>query len=73
MKEIKAVVQLEHQVTVPSVGIQGLGATSLNLEDLKNIDASNLTNGSVLVYKTDTNKWTATTILELQVIDGGTY
>jgi hypothetical protein len=73
MKEIKAVVQLERQITVPSVGIQGLGATTVNLEDLKNIDASNLTNGSVLVYNSSTRKWVASTILELQVIDGGTY
>lgn len=30
-------------------------------------------NGSVLVYKTSTNKWTATTVLDAQDITGGHY
>ena len=30
-------------------------------------------NGSVLVYNTATNKWTATTLLESQEISGGQY
>jgi len=30
-------------------------------------------NGSVLVYKTNTNKWTATRTLDLQVMEGGEF
>lgn len=30
-------------------------------------------NGSVLVYKTSTQKWTATTVLDAQDITGGHY
>ena len=30
-------------------------------------------NGSVLVYKTTTNKWTSTTILDAQDVTGGQY
>lgn len=30
-------------------------------------------NGSVLVYKTTTNKWTATTVLDAQDVTGGQY
>lgn len=30
-------------------------------------------NGSVLVYKTATNRWTATTILDAQDVTGGHY
>jgi hypothetical protein len=30
-------------------------------------------NGSVLVYKTTTSKWTATTVLDAQDVTGGQY
>ena len=30
-------------------------------------------NGSVLVYKTTTNKWTSTTTLEAQNVEGGEF
>lgn len=30
-------------------------------------------NGSVLVYKTTTNKWTSTTVLDAQDVTGGQY
>jgi hypothetical protein len=30
-------------------------------------------NGSVLVYKTNTNKWTATRTLDLQIMEGGEF
>jgi len=30
-------------------------------------------NGSVLVYRTTTNKWTSTTILDAQDVTGGQY
>jgi hypothetical protein len=37
------------------------------------IDNSNLQEGSVLVYKTETNKWTSTLNLEDQVMNGGFF
>lgn len=43
------------------------------LEDVGNIDSSGLGNGSVLVYKTATNKWVATTTLDLQNMEGGEF
>jgi hypothetical protein len=44
------------------------------LEDVGDIDVSGgKVDGSVLVYKTTTNKWTATRVLEAQDITGGQY
>lgn len=44
-----------------------------NLEDFSDIDVSNLENGSVLVYKTFTERWTATRNLNQQIVDGGEF
>lgn len=43
------------------------------IEDIGNVDASTLVNGSVLVYKTTTSKWTATTHLDAQDVDAGEF
>jgi hypothetical protein len=46
---------------------------SFNLSGLPDVDVTNITQGSVLVYETSTNKWTATLDLEEQNINGGSY
>jgi hypothetical protein len=56
-----AVSQLYNPVTVP------------RLEDIGNIDASSVINGSVLVYKTHTGRWTSTTTLDAQNMEGGEF
>ena len=48
------------------------------VESLSNIADVDVTtegksNGSVLVYKTTTNKWTSTTVLDAQDVTGGQY
>jgi hypothetical protein len=48
------------------------------VERLENVGDVDVTtngkiNGSVLVYKTTTNKWTATTVLDAQDVTGGQY
>ena len=43
------------------------------LDEFQNVDTENLKNGSVLVYKTTTESWTATTNLVQQNIDGGEF
>jgi hypothetical protein len=71
-----AVVKSQSDIKVPSVGIQGpAGPTSeaLQLDQLFNVDASSKTNGSVLVYKTNTSKWTSTTTLDAQNMEGGEF
>ena len=60
-------------ITVDTVGIQGLSGTSGGVSDLLDVDASNLQEGSILVYKTATNKWTSTLNLEDQYMNGGFF
>ena len=73
MNEIIAVVEIETTTTVDSVGIQGASASDLNLGQLADVDASDLKDGSVLVYKSNTKKWTSTTALDAQNLEGGYY
>lgn len=58
---------------VPAVGIQGIAGVSVPLEDMQNVDATNLQDGSLLVYNTTTSKWTATTQLNAQDMDAGEF
>jgi len=44
-----------------------------SLSAIGNVDTTTLNNGAVLVYKTTTNKWTSTTILDSQDVTGGQY
>jgi hypothetical protein len=41
--------------------------------ELKDIDLSQLGSGSMLVYNTTTNKWTATNLLEQQTVECGQF
>lgn len=73
MNEIIAVVEYDENISVPQVGIQGLSASNAKLEQIQNVDASDLNEGSVLVYRVVTNKWTSTTTLDAQNMEGGHY
>jgi hypothetical protein len=44
-----------------------------SMASIADVDTTNLTNGSVLVYKTATNKWTSTLNLEDQYMNGGFF
>jgi hypothetical protein len=44
-----------------------------SMASIADVDTTNLTNGSVLVYKTATNKWTSTLDLEDQYMNGGFF
>lgn len=56
---------------VVSVGVQGPpGADIYNSNDF---DMTDLKDGSVLVYKETTNKWTSTTTLDAQNMEGGEF
>ena len=57
---------------VVSVGVQGpSGPAQINTAN--DVDISNLTNGSLLVYSTQVEKWTATQLLENQTMECGQY
>lgn len=73
MNEIIAVVEYDDNISVPQIGIQGLSASNAKLEQIQNVDASDLNEGSVLVYRVVTNKWTSTTTLDAQNMEGGHY
>lgn len=66
-------VSYDNSTTVSTVGIQGLSAADAGIAQLGDVDASNLVNGSVLVYKTTTSKWTSTTTLDAQNMEGGEF
>lgn len=59
----------------PQVIIAGMigpqGVTTL--EGLQNIDISNIQNGSLLIYNVSTQKWTASNLLEQQIVESGQY
>ena len=71
--DIYVTVQSEDSTTITTVGETGLTGASGVLSDITDIDTTAKTNGSVLVYKATTAKWTATTILENQDMEGGYY
>ena len=70
---INASIDVQSIPTVSAVGIQGLSATQTGLAGIADVDALNPNNGSILVYKTITNKWTASTTLDAQNMEGGEF
>jgi hypothetical protein len=64
---------IEHKQ--PQVIIAGMigpqGVTTI--EGLQNIDISNIQNGSLLIYNVSTQKWTASNLLEQQIVESGQY
>ena len=73
MSEIIAVVEYEENITVPAVGIQGVSASDMSITNMSDVDATTLEDGSVLVYKTNTSKWTSTRLLDKQFLEGGEF
>lgn len=62
------------------LGIQGpegpQGASALanfHISQALDVDVSNLTDGSLLIYSTDSDKWVANTNLDSQAMDCGEY
>jgi hypothetical protein len=70
---INASIDVVSTPTVSAVGIQGMSATQTGLAGISDVDALSPNNGSVLVYKTTTSKWTATTTLDSQNMEGGEF
>jgi hypothetical protein len=66
--------------TLSDGGLPMLSSTTLNnpvtlesVSDIGNVDTTTLNNGAVLVYRTTTNKWTSTTTLDAQNMEGGEF
>lgn len=71
---MKVKVNTQGTSQVVSVGIQGpSGESQFHLNNAQDIDVTAITDGSLLVYKADTSKWTATKTLQQQDVEGGQY
>lgn len=83
MADTIAIVSPDEALSVAvSEGVITLASSTVSnpavVESITNIADVDMTtngkvNGSVLVYKASTNKWTATTILDAQDVTGGQY
>jgi hypothetical protein len=71
MAEITATIQ-DTSFVLASTNIAN-PATVNSISDIGNVDTNSLNNGAVLVYKTTTNKWTSTTTLDAQNMEGGEF
>jgi len=82
--EIIAVVQDPTQSTITTTDDSGsttiITSTTLSnptsvdtISSIGNVDTTNLENGAVLVYKIATSKWTSTTALDSQNMEGGEF
>lgn len=76
------VVATEHSVDTVVVGSKisntvvvgtGIAAIPQKLVHNQDVDVSNLQDGSVLVYSTNSLKWTATNLLDKQIIEAGQF
>jgi hypothetical protein len=61
--------------TITTIGIQGASGAVVPISENVQVDivSEGLNNGSILVYKTNTSKWTSTKTLDLQVVDSGEF
>ena len=83
MADTIAIVQPDEALQVAvSEGVLTLASSSLanpavveSISGIADVDiaTNGKVNGSVLVYKASTNKWTATTVLDAQDVTGGQY
>lgn len=54
-------------------GIMGPPGASGSLNAMADVDTTNLTTGSLLVYNTGVQRWQSTTTLEDQFLNGGAF
>ena len=82
MADIIAVVESDEALTVAvSEGTYVLNTTTNlanpavveSISNIADVDTTTKLNGSVLVFKTTTNKWTSTTTLDAQNMEGGEF
>jgi ABC-type transporter Mla maintaining outer membrane lipid asymmetry ATPase subunit MlaF len=74
MSDILATVESgNNNIAVSVVGIQGPSGQATTVSSISDVDAVAPDNGSVLVFKSNTSKWTATRLLDLQVMEGGEF
>jgi hypothetical protein len=62
-----------YQANTNSFIMESIGESINSISLIGNVDTTTLVNGSVLVYKSSTQKWVSTTTLEEQNLEGGHY
>jgi hypothetical protein len=67
----QTVVEVNATTTIVTGMMGPPGSTSIS--GMADTDVSNLTAGSLLVYNTQTAKWTSTTLLNQQYVDCGQF
>lgn len=75
MSEITAIVSDPYGEGNNGISVMA-SSTSISpnsIEGMLDVDLQQLTNGAVLVYKNNTTKWTATTLLDEQNMEGGEF
>lgn len=81
MADTIAIVQPDEALQVAvSEGVLTLSSSNVanpstveSVSNIGDVDTSTRVNGSILVYKTTTNKWTSTTTLDAQNMEGGEF
>lgn len=71
MSEITATVQEEQFITA-STNVTN-PAVLESMSQIADVDLTTLVDGSILVYKTATSKWTSTTLLDMQNVEAGEF
>lgn len=69
---LNQVVVDDKKVTVITTGMMGPAVVS-SITNSADIDISNLQGGSTLVYNSSTQQWTATKLLDQQIIESGQF
>lgn len=81
MSDTIAIVQPDEALQVAvSEGVLTLSSSNVanpavveSMSNIADVDTAIKVNGSILVYKTTTNKWTSTTTLDAQNMEGGEF
>jgi hypothetical protein len=81
MADTIAIVQPDEALQVAvSEGVLTLSSSNVanpsvveSMSNIADVDTTVKANGSILVYKTTTNKWTSTTTLDAQNMEGGEF
>jgi hypothetical protein len=78
MSDIIAIIEPIEQLTIATsvpeeVSVMTDTDPSRSLQYMEDVNLNNLTDGSVLVYKSSTAKWTATTLLNQQTMEAGEF
>jgi len=72
---INASIDVQSIPTVSSVGIQGQSAAQTGISGIADVDltTNGVVQGSILIYQTGTNKWTSSSTLDAQNMEGGEF